>query len=75
MEKSTLNKEPKVIFIILAITTFGKFQEFIDMNFPNVCLTDQVRMYRDCYSLGLGNIPADVFFTIARETNFFLGLI
>ena len=45
------------------------------MNFPNVCLTDQVRMYRDCYSLGLGNIPADVFFTIARETNFFLGLI
>ena len=47
----------------------------MENNFSGISLVETALNFRDCYSIGKGHITAEVFFTVANETNFFTKIL
>ena len=47
----------------------------MENNFPDALYLEQAQLYRDCFSVGKGFISADVFITVANESNFFTKIL
>ncbi len=43
----------------------------METSFPNTLYMDLAKLYRDCHGIGKGYINAEIFYTVANESNFF----